>query len=541
MSYQASNMRSPFARQNAGPGRPSRPERNDLMVRIDSFDLGARKLLGTIENLEHRKMQGHFAEVTISPKSVESGLKSQQRMQARPDQEERRVPWVGWRIDSDMAAHLKPGQLIVVERADEMGAPRARSDERKTHSFEAWRIANVQDDSPEKTFAAIITISTYEGRVFQAQRWTEQAFLASNQEAVGEVVRQLDDISEQLANRQYPATLGVQFRIVVPGANPNDANEVIDLSPPFDYIARSVDETGNEVPGRPLDSEAFLHLIEDYKANYVDVKFPQHEFPTAFFEIASYRNYRGSRISRYLEVSDREFDPIHVMAHATSKLARDDSDMVNEKNCAVRGIMQLTADQPDEATRTFIPRNFLYRLHVNGNRGHVHTMVRCHDGRRATMAQELRINFKPTTPRDDQGGYGQQGQQGQGYGQQGQGQQNRGQGYGQQRGGGQGYDQGRQGGHSQGYDQGQGQGGQGSWGNRPSQGASHQQGGWPQGQGGHQSQPQGGGNPMNQGFEEADAWGEGSSPFDDMQEGDPFSNLGDARSHLNRARDNFGG
>jgi len=484
MSFKPSNMASPFARQNTGTTAP-RNLAQDLIVRIDSWDVGNKKMLGQIENGPAAGDMGTFS---ISKRSIDSGLASEQKRRANPTGEERRVPWAGWRIDSDMAAHLRPGAMIVVERAQELGVATPRADGTKQHEFESWRIANVQEDSPEKTFAAIITISTYEGRVFQTQRWAKQAFKADDSGSISEVARQLDHISEQMANKEYPPTLGVQFSVILPSADLREPHTCIDLSPPFDYIARQRDETGNEIaPGRPLDSDTFLQLIEDYKTQYVDVKFPQHEYPGAYIEVSTYLNYRGSRLSNYLAVPDREFDPIHVMSTTTSKLAQDDQQFVHEKNCAVHGVVQITANQPDEATRSFIPRNFVYRLHVNGRRDHVRALVLGSDGRRVSMAPELRLVMKPTTPRDGASNSASNSQQGGNTG------------------------------HNQ-----------GSSPSAPTQ----DRGGWgrPQQQSAPQQQPS---------APDPDA-GWASSAFDDMDEGNPFGDLGDARARLNSAKDNFG-
>jgi|SRR5476651_745256 len=488
MSFKPSNMANPFARQNTGTAAP-RNLAQDLMVRIDSWDVGNKKLFGLIEN---GPAAGDMATFSISKRSIDSGLASEQKRRANPQAEDRRVPWAGWRIDSDMAAHLRPGAMIVVERAQEIGVATPRANGTKQHEFESWRIANVQQDSPEKTFAAIITISTYEGRVFQMQRWAEQAFRADDSGSISEVARQLDRIADQMANKEYPPTLGVQFSVVLPNPDLRESHTCIDLSPPFDYIARQRDEQGNEIaPGRPLDSETFLQLIDDYKTQYVDVKFPQHEFPGVYIEVSTYLNYRGSRLSNYLAVPDREFDPIHVMSTTTSKLAQDDTQFVHEKNCAVRGVVQITADQPDEATRSFIPRNFVYRLHVNGRRDHVRALVMGSDGRRVSMAPELRLVMKPTTPRD-----GAPATAGQGY---------------------------TQPGNNTGYGQSTPSAppANNGWGARPASAPAGNTWGAPQ----QTPAPDAG-------------WA--SDAFDDMDEGNPFGDLGDARARLSSAKDNFG-
>jgi hypothetical protein len=139
---------------------------------------------------------------------------------------------------------------------------------------------------------------------------------------------------------------------------------------------------------------------------YVKSSFPPAQYPGAFIEVCPYINYRAGPRSRYMAVPEKQFDPIYKLANTQTRLAIGDQSFAQGKNYAVKGVLQLSADQVDLTTRSFKPRNIAVRLHATGPMGHVHAWIRTSKNQKTQPHDDLKqIPVQRATPGEKTGGY----------------------------------------------------------------------------------------------------------------------------------------
>ena len=392
MGFKPQGMPTAFARNNQ-TGNGQRRRVDSKLVTIESYDL-------TQQQINCVDTEGQRLMVQIRPETVARNVKRNKEIEAagtRPMTQK----WEGYLIDHRMAEHLPPGHKVVVERLERIKS--------LTHNGQTWyvcqsdRIINLADQSPHKTIEGLLSISTYQNNIFHVQHWEDNAFLYTDAANLERVSKQLDEDCNAFLNKELRPHHGVQFRVVVPAANPEEKGLVVDISPCFDWISKQLDANGNEIsPGRPIDGAKFKSLLLDPQEGYlgyVNQRFPEVQYPGRFIEVSYYTNYRAGPRSRYMVIPDRTFDPIYRLAFTQTKLAIDDTEYVMGRNVAVRGVLQLSSDQPDKETRTFKPRNIAVRLHADGIIGHVHAWIRDHQGRKTTPHEALKqVNVNRSTP-----------------------------------------------------------------------------------------------------------------------------------------------
>ena len=370
----------------------------DLLVTIDSYDLGQRQLNCTGQD-------GSKMMVQIRPETIARNLKRTQELDAqgaRPQFQK----WEGFQIDQRMAEHLPPGHKVTIEKVERVRT--INHNGAVAYLVNSDRVINLADQAPNKAFEGLFSISTYQNNIFHVQHWEEKAISIENIPEMDRIRAQLDEDSKAFLNKELRPHHGVQFRVVVPAKTPTEKGTVIDTSACFDWISRVVDANGNEIiPGKPLDADKFNELLFDeargYLSAYVDKMFPDEKYPGRFIEVVFYTNYRAGPRSRYMVIPDRQFDPLYRLAYTQTKLAMDDNEFVQGKNVAVRGVLQLSSDQADMQTRTFKSRNIAVRLHANGIIGHVHSWIRDHLGNKTQPHESLRqVNVNRVSPGEKQ-------------------------------------------------------------------------------------------------------------------------------------------
>lgn len=375
-SFNPQGTHRAFVKQEGDEWKP-RPA--DLLVTIESYNI-AQGIINCVDE-RARKISAR-----ISPASI---ARNEARKKAPASQAPRDIQWEGYLVDERMAKHLKIGHKVVLEKAVSKRAP-IKQNNQTLYIYESERVLNVSDPSPAKTFEGLFTVSTFEGRVFQVQKWDEKAIDINDTTAIANIAGELDEINAAYIQKQFRPTVGVQFRVVRPSASPEEKYTVLDTSPPFDWVPRVRDENGVETSaGHPLDGAKFIEFVSGY-SGYANDKFPQETNPGMFVELVRYVNYKASGMSRYMAIPEQQFDPLFILSHTQTRLAQDDSDFVQGKNYAVKGVLQLSADEPDPVTKTWKPRNIAVRLHANGPKGHVHAWVRSNDGHKTEPCQELK-------------------------------------------------------------------------------------------------------------------------------------------------------
>lgn len=382
MGFKPQGMPSSFLRSNTGNGQPQRRRVIDMLVKIDAYDLAQRQINCTDEN-------GHKLSVQIRPETIARNVqRAKETIGTRPQ-----VPkWEGYMIDQRMEESLAIGQKIVIEKAE-----KTRTIQHNGQTIGVYlsdRIINIADPSPEKTFEGLFSISTYQNHVFHVQRWEERAISIEDPSQLDRIKASLDEGSIAFLNKELRPHYGVQFRVVLPAAGPNENCIVLDTSPPFDWIPRQFDANQQEIaPGRPLDGAKFAELLFDETEGYmgyVHSTFPVETYPGAFIEVCAYINYRAGPRSRYMAIPEKQFDPLYKMANTQTRLAIGDESFAQGKNMAVKGVLQLSADQVDLTSRTFKPRNIAVRLHATGPMGHVHAWIRTSDNHKTQPHEALK-------------------------------------------------------------------------------------------------------------------------------------------------------
>lgn len=380
MGFKPQGMPSAFLRTST-PNTNQRKRIIDRLVTIDSYELGKQQINVVAEDGTHLM-------ATVRPDAIARNIKRSQEQGGKNSV----AKWEGYSIDSRMAENLKPGHKIVLERMEEVRS--FQNNGKTVKSVLVDRVINVADVRPEKTFEGLFSISTYQNNVFHVQSWERKAVHIDDQQNIERIKQHLDEGSQAYLNKQLRPHWGVQFRVVQPLNNEKNECLVIDTSPPFEWVPRKTDESGAEIePGHPLDGAKFIELLLDAREGYlgyVSQKFPEAQYPGRFIEVCPYINYRAGPKSRYMAIPERQFDPLYKLAHTQTKLAIDDDTFVQGKNLAVLGVLQLSADQADHASRTYIPRNIAVRLHASGPMGHVHAWVRTFDDRKTTPHEALR-------------------------------------------------------------------------------------------------------------------------------------------------------
>jgi hypothetical protein len=382
MGFKPQGMPSTFIRSNSSSNPNQRRRVICTLVKVDSYDLAQRQINCTDET-------GAKLMVQIRPETIARNVQRAKELAGTRPQAPK---WEGYLIDQRMAESLPPGQKIVLEKAE-----KTRSIQHNGQTVGVLlsdRIINIADPSPDKTFEGLFSISTYQNHVFHVQRWEEKGVSIDDPAQIDRIKAVLDEGSQAFLNKELRPHYGVQFRVVQPPVNPTENCIVLDTSPPFDWIPRQFDANQQEIaPGRPLDGAKFADLLFDETEGYlgyVRSTFSEEAYPGAFIEVCPYINYRAGPRSRYMAIPEKTFDPLYVLANTQTRLAIGDDTFAQGKNMAVKGVLQLSADQVDLQTRTFKPRNIAVRLHATGPKGHVHAWIRTSDNRKTQPHEALK-------------------------------------------------------------------------------------------------------------------------------------------------------
>lgn len=407
MGFKPQGMPSAFSRATTG-GAQQRRRVIDMLVTINSYDFGQRQINCTAED-------GTKMMVQIRPETVARNVnRAKETAGTRPQAPK----WEGYMIDQRMADSLPAGQKIVIEKAEKIKTLQVNGATAAVVMSD--RVLNIADPNPKKTFEGLFSISTYQNHVFHVQHWLDEiGYLCTDDAAMERIRQSLDEGSTAFLNKELRPHWGVQFRVTQVIAGPDDY-PVLDTSPPFEWIPRQFDANNQEIaPGHPLDGAKFNELLFDPQNGYIAYaksKFPEDQYPGCVIEVVPYVNYRAGPRSRYMAIPEKQFDPLYKLANTQTKLAIDDDTFAQGKNVAVKGVLQLSADQADLATHTFKTRNIAVRLHANGPMGHVHAWVRAFDGHKTRPHEALRqVQVQKATPGEKAPGAMGYGQEQSGY------------------------------------------------------------------------------------------------------------------------------
>lgn len=173
------------------------------------------------------------------------------------------------------------------------------------------------------------------------------------------------------------------------------------------------------MPGQPSESGSAIrgtgHLVtgdemmqyaEDY-TNYIR-NHPafKDQFEDLKIEVCSFEVYLASSqdnmqltFNNHLDIH-KDKNPLYQLAHRKSFIDIDQTEMLEGRNAAVNGILQVTADKIEKIDGKLveIPNNWAVKLHANNYRGHVHAFVRTQEGGKVIVHPSLNFIKSDVAP-----------------------------------------------------------------------------------------------------------------------------------------------
>lgn len=379
MSYapKGASLPARFKKATTNSGFKQRPK--DRLVTVDAYDLPNKSISATEVDT------GRKIEARINPDKAPAGNRNLSDK------------WNGNLIDERMESNIPVGSRIVLEACET--EKKVQKGGVEVSLMRCNWVASPSDPSPEKSFTGTLTVNQYEDRIVGVQVWDAKAINPSEDErAIDELGAKLDEVVREFKEGLRPVGYGVQFRTLVEVKRNNmDVYEMVDSSPPFDWIRAEKDAEGKVLrEGHPLDKEhleAYLGGYLDYVYGSEDQSDPDApkglvadgvvgEGQNMQVEVMVYRAFQAAPLSENMAIKN-ERHPLARLANVMIKYGQNDETGYIGKNWGVAGIAFLTSDQqPKKRGEEWKPRNLVNRVFTNGFSGNVHTMVQAFDGKR---------------------------------------------------------------------------------------------------------------------------------------------------------------
>lgn len=371
-----------------------KPQNNDRLVTVEKYNVD-QKVMEVLDS-ENRKMHVHIDAESIKRNDISFSKKKEEGKISD------NVKFQGHLIDSDMERGIPVGSKVILEKSEIVNV--SKVDGKSIYVIKANRIVNAPNPEPEKTYEGLFTLSSWDNRVTFVQNWEETAISIEDDDKIAELAEQLVANIENFGKKMHEKlvvipTVGIQLHAIVAttlkskDGKETDGYTVIDTSAPLDWVSAVKDENGNVVEkGHPLDKDTFEAFVNGYQS-YIEETFPDI-YNDIKIEICKYRNIQAGSMSPYLVLKkDVSADPITQLATTKTRLAQEEGSEIVGKNWAVKGIIQLSADDEFKITKTqleIIPRNYVTRLHANNLKGHVHSWIRSADGKKCEPHEMLK-------------------------------------------------------------------------------------------------------------------------------------------------------
>lgn len=387
MSYAPKGASLPARFKKAATQSNFKQRPRDRLVTIESYNLADKSLIGDHEVFDAKTGETRTIkiEARINPDKAGTGNRGVSDK------------WNGNMIDERMEKALAPGSRITLE-ACETERKLQKNGEEVTQVRCNW-IASPPDSAPHKSFTGIFTVNQHNDRIVGVQSWRNRGISPADDEAaIIALGEDLDKIMSEYKEGLRPVSLGVQFRTLVAiKRNDTDAYEMVDSSPPFDWIRAERDGEGKVLKeGHPLDRD---HL-ERYLDGYLDYVFGAQDMsdPDAphgliadglvdkdadlVVEVMVYDAYQAAPLSEHMAIKN-ERHPLSRLANVLIKYGQNDETSYVGKNWAVDGIVFLTGDQAPKARgENWKSRNLVSRVFTNGFQSNLHQLVQASDGKR---------------------------------------------------------------------------------------------------------------------------------------------------------------
>lgn len=393
MSYKPEGVSLPtspnrFKKSNSNSNFNQQP-RSRLVV-VDGYDLSR----GVIEATEVDT--GRKIEAEINPDKAGS-------IRSKSDK------WNGNIIDERMEGHLPVGQRIVLENCITVKKIKSGGQEEKSIMRCNW-VSSMPDQHPDKSFTGLFTVNSYKDKISGVQVWDRKSINPSSDEGEEEIeslsqkMNEVVDRYKQSPKNARLITHGVQFRTLVAKGEAADGRlnyEVVDCSPPFDWVRAKKDAEGNIISdGHPLSGDRMIVYLEEY-LDHVYGKDGDEDLPGLVaegiiskddkfhVEVMTYNAISAAPLSNSMDITNTR-SPLYKLSSVLTKYGQlDDSGYVG-KNWAVFGVGLLTSDQsPKNRGEDFVDRNLVTRLFVNGFGNNIHSMVPTFDGGKAKAHPSL--------------------------------------------------------------------------------------------------------------------------------------------------------
>lgn len=369
-------------------------DNSDRLIEVTGYDVKANTMFAKqVVKMKDGTEKEFKLQVTVDPEAVLRGNKSVEEKNLTNT-----IKFKGHLIDEKMEKDIPVGKRVVLEKAKVLKV--VKKDNENVLVVQAQRVFNVPSEEADRCFEGIMTVNmNREGnRVNFVQHWADNAIAADDTEAIEGWKTKMQEIVDGYGKEMfgksvvYPS-IGVQLRAIVPHKDEKNADvayQVIDTSGALDYIPAQKDAAGEIIKkAHPLDPENFQAYLDGY-TQHIQENFAA-ENPDVKIEVCVYFNYKASPMSTTLVIKDNKWDPISQMATCKTRLSQDPDSVVQGKNWAVKGIVQISDDRAHRNGRQvdFIPTYFVNRLHANNIKGHVHSWVHSSDGKKTVPHPQL--------------------------------------------------------------------------------------------------------------------------------------------------------
>lgn len=387
MSYAPKGASLPARFKKAATQSNFKQRPRDRLVTIESYNLPDKSMIAAHEVYDPKTGETRTIkiEARINPDKAGTGNRGVSDK------------WNGNMIDERMEKALSPGSRVALE-ACETERKLQKNGEEVSLMRCNW-VASPPDPSPHKSFTGIITVNQHNDRIVGVQKWRARGISPANDEdAITALGEELEKIMSEYKEGLRPVSLGVQFRTLVSiKRDGTDAYEMVDSSPPFDWIRAERDGEGKVLKeGHPLDRDHLERYLDGY-LDYVygaqdmsDPDAPQGLIADGIVdkdaqidvEVMVYDAYQAAPLSEHMAIKN-ERHPLSRLANVLIKYGQNDETSYVGKNWAVDGIIFLTGDQAPKARgENWKARNLVSRVFTNGFQGNLHQLVQASDGKR---------------------------------------------------------------------------------------------------------------------------------------------------------------
>lgn len=322
------------------------------------------------------------------------------------------APYMGHEIDEKMKKAIPVGKKMILKNSKVIKKDNGEGYAQTLVS----KINAVTVDAPNKTFSGIFTVSAKTNKdrnkvIGRVQNWKDQSIDINDEEKLQQLKKDIDEAASFSGKKigEYNVTMptmGVQFWALMETdrINPLDNKmvlEAVEGSIPFDWIIPE-NETGDKAKGHPLTGDEMLGMVEgfmDYISNHPNFK---DKLDKMRIEISPYYSYPASENDKLkLTFGDPKKDqyahknPLYKLSHARSFVDMDQTEEIQGRNLAVRGIVQISDNKLErvDGKPVEIPSYWVSNLHVDHTTAPVRNLVRSSDGLKVELHENLKLRY----------------------------------------------------------------------------------------------------------------------------------------------------